>query len=458
VASGCTAFIESAGNGWYKCGFSQSVPSGQSLYMHIYPTDADNTITVTASGTNGILIWGAQVNIGSTAEPYFPTTDRLNVPRLTYQNGGGGCPSLLLEKQSTNSILYSEQFDNVLWAKAGGTVTANNATSPDGTQNADLFTADGTTTQHYVLQTQTVGAKTISFFVKMGTQRYVQILTSASANALANYDLQTGSVGGLGSASTASIIDYGNGWWRIILTSTDVLSGNIYLCYSQSLVQGRFPSTTSTGTIWIWGAMAENGATYPTSYIPTTSASATRVADACFKTGISSLIGQTEGVIFADLVFLNPEPMFFLSTVGTDWLTDSIYFELSNTTNYIAVSSVKSSTGVGNASTNIAPTPNSRYKIAVQYSGTSFNLYVNGTKYSGGRSANALCSKLYLNELGTLASAKNNLQTKFNEVVTFPTALTDSELAQLTGNQNYTINQAYASYGVASESPNCVQP
>jgi hypothetical protein len=171
---------------------------------------------------------------------------------------------------------------------------------------------------------------------------------------------------------------------------------------------------------------------YATSYISTTSASATRVADACFKTGISSLIGQTEGVIFADIVFLNPEPMFFLSTVGTDWYSDSIYFELANTTNYIQVSSVKSSTGVGSAGATIAPTANSRYKMAVQYSGTTFNLYVNGTKFSGSRSANALCSKLYLNELGTLSSNKNNLQTKFNEVATFTAALTDAECIALT--------------------------
>jgi hypothetical protein len=172
---------------------------------------------------------------------------------------------------------------------------------------------------------------------------------------------------------------------------------------------------------------------YATSYIgPTTSASATRVADTCSKTGISSLIGQTSGVLFADVIFLNPEPMFFLSIVGTDWLTDSIYFELANSTNYIGVSSVKSSTGVGGAVSTIAPTANSRYKIALQYSGTAFNLYINGTKISGTRSANALCSKLYLNELGTLSSAKNNLQTKFNEVVTFTTALSDAECIALT--------------------------
>jgi hypothetical protein len=81
-------------------------------------------------------IWGAQLNIGSTAKPYFPTTDRLNVPRLTYQNGGGGCPSLLLEKQSTNYLLWSQAFTNVVWATYFGTTTDNDTISPDGTQNA----------------------------------------------------------------------------------------------------------------------------------------------------------------------------------------------------------------------------------------------------------------------------------------------------------------------------------
>jgi hypothetical protein len=119
--------------------------------------------------------WGAQLNIGSTAKPYFPTTDRLNVPRLTYQNGGGGCPSLLLEKQSTN-------------------------------------------------------------------------------------------------LSTADILEYVNH----LQSKWDVVNGQ-------------------RNWILIYGGIKWNKSSYPTSYIPTTSSSATRVADACSKTGISSLIGQTEG-------------------------------------------------------------------------------------------------------------------------------------------------------------------
>jgi hypothetical protein len=50
-------------------------------------------------------------------------------------------------------------------------------------------------------------------------------------------------------------------------------------------------------TLYIYHAQLEGG-TYPTSIIPTTTAAVTRLADACSKTGISSLIGQTEGTLY----------------------------------------------------------------------------------------------------------------------------------------------------------------
>ena len=55
---------------------------------------------------------------------------------------------------------------------------------------------------------------------------------------------------------------------------------------------------TVTGTCT--NAQLEAGS-YATSYIPTTSASVTRNADVINKTGISSLIGQTEGTVFLEV-------------------------------------------------------------------------------------------------------------------------------------------------------------
>ena len=121
-----TATITSVGDGWYRVTVSGTLTIANAGFI----------VSNLALGATTFSVWGAQLNIGSTAKPYFPTTDRLNVPRLTYQNGGGGCPSLLLEKQSTNLCLWSEAFTNVVWATYFGTTTDNDTISPDGTQNA----------------------------------------------------------------------------------------------------------------------------------------------------------------------------------------------------------------------------------------------------------------------------------------------------------------------------------
>jgi len=106
-------------------------------------------------------IWGAQLNIGATAKPYFPTTDRLNVPRIDYT--GGGCGSLLLEKQSTNEVQYSQELNNAYWLKYQSSITANQGISPDGTQNADLMTSSGADS---VLYRVLASCRVLSYFAK----------------------------------------------------------------------------------------------------------------------------------------------------------------------------------------------------------------------------------------------------------------------------------------------------
>jgi len=404
VQTNGTAQIESVGNGWYRC--SLTVANFQSPFeLYVGLSNADNLTTYAGNGTGNIFIQDFQYVLGTTAKPYFPTTDRLNIPRIDYT--GGGCGKLLLEPQRTNLVLYSEQLDNAAWTKVTGTtVTANQAVSPDGYQNADLITFSQANTEiRQTISGLTAVTSTASIYLKapVGQEGGTVLFGYANAN--------------------QQTVTLTSEWQRVIVTQTNAFNNNVYI--------GNYSSQTATSVL-AWGFQVELNASYPTSYIPTVASSVTRLADAAFKTGISSLIGQTQGTIFFEVNFLNPEPMFLFSMVGTDWLTDSIYFELANSTNYIAVSSVKNSVGVGSATSTIAPTANSRYKIAVQYSGTAFNLYVNGTKITGTRSANALCSKLYLNQLGTLSSTKNNLQTKFKEVVTFTTALSDAECIALT--------------------------
>jgi hypothetical protein len=433
VASGHNASIESVGNGWYRCILS-TTNSATWDFFQFGLSNASNSAT-SPSGGNA-YIWGAQANIGSTAKPYFPTTDRLNVPRLTYQNGGGGCPSLLLEKQSTNLLTWSEDFTNATYTKIGVTATGNTTTSPDGTTNADsiLEIATGGTHESWQRASMTSGQLyTQSCFLKAnGRNRVVmQIFDNATQYASAIYDLSTGVV--VASVGTATIQSMGNGWYRCTITGTSPATGSGYcvlgLCestYTNSAVMPSYSGDASKGVYW-WGAQLEQSS-YATSYIgPTTSASATRVADACSKTGISSLIGQSQGTIFVDFVW---------EGLGTANIDNPIFSigEQSYGTSNIAISNYNSSlygrvtngTSVDAGVAFGAMTIGTRYKCAIGYASNDFVFYVNGLNYGNDTSVSipALSDAYFQNDYPN--------SKEVNQAVLFKTRLTNAELASLT--------------------------
>jgi hypothetical protein len=218
------------------------------------------------SSTIDILAWGYQLNIGSTAKPYFPTTDRLNVPRLTYQNGGGGCPSLLLEKQSTNLLTWSEDFTQTDWMSSNLTISANDAISPDGTQNAEKFTTTSTSIENQVRQgtfsiLANVGSSyTTSVYAKKGTANYLRIrnLFVQNGDSFGNawFNLNTGAVGTVQSSQTASMQNMGNGWYRCILTGVVGSSNNFnFVDIGFSDGETNIPTTSVNG--YVWGAQLE---------------------------------------------------------------------------------------------------------------------------------------------------------------------------------------------------------
>lgn len=439
VVSG-TGTIENVGNGWYRCTMTATADTSAAGGFAIDLPDSTGVWSGSSvyNVNDSIFAWGYQANIGSTAKPYFPTTDRLNVPRLTYQNGGGGCPSLLLEKQSTNYALSSEDFSNTTyWTVSGSmTVTANQATSPDGTQNADLLYDSGA--RYNFVSSPVSSYYTFSCYFKRVDVTNVKITASDyySGDVVATFNLVAltsfSSVSGDWSNVTSKIESVGNGWYRCSVTSLRGAGG--------SGVAYRIECSESAKSFYAWGYQAE-ASSYPTSYIPTTSASATRVADACFKTGISSLIGQTEGVVFIDCV-LNGTSTGGASNFGniintnrTASTTAAVvltYLESTNTLRASYFNGNGTLTPIVNADKS-GITMGSRVKVAFAYKSGDFALYVNGVLASANTTTFTPAggmTDIYIDDVNIYYGYPMGL--KVDEAILFKTRLTNAELASLT--------------------------
>ncbi len=422
VASGCTASIESVGNGWYRCSVS-SVAQSSTNYADFRMSDANGGSAVTANGTDGLLAWGFQLNIGATAKPYFPTTDRLNVPRLTYQNGGGGCPSLLLEKQSTNVLTYSEQINSTNYTLNNVTSSENSLTSPDGTINADKIIENTSNSSHSVNRVVALGgtvdnsAYSVSVFAKAeGRSQVLFYDNNQNVGGITYFNLSTGVV----TSGTGKIENFGNGWYRctIFCLKDNSTSANLQLYLLDSAGNSTYTGNGTSG-IGLWGYQLE-ASSYPTSYIPTTSASATRVADG--PVNLSTTQTLTNFTLFYDgLIFQNGENMLFGSGnsawyIDIDGSTGRVVLDLASGRIYNAFSSL---------------TSNQRFKLAVKRSAGVVDAFVNGTKLTPNTQVTDTTS-LTLSSITWAFSSTFYPKMKVNEICAFQSALSDSDCQALT--------------------------
>jgi hypothetical protein len=189
-----------------------------------------------------------------------------------------------LEKQSTNHILYSEDYSQTAWTKNGVALTTNATTSPDGTTNADLLTTnDAAGSVYRMYEANSAGSDavcTTSVYFKYGNWQYVFIIGdnySGSAR-YAVFDLINITNTFVSSGYTATITSVGNGWYKC--TFTGEMKSDTYNQFGLAPDNSSHSGTSLPNgkTLYIWGTQREQSS-YPTSYIPTTSSSATRVAD-----------------------------------------------------------------------------------------------------------------------------------------------------------------------------------
>lgn len=268
---------EQYADGWWRVWLVQQCFGSGETTVNAYVLPAADTDKNYTAGYS--YVWGVQVEVGAQPTSYiFP---------------------------STNYLLWSEQFDNPSWfqSSAGITVTPNVTTDPLGGNTADKIE---TTTSDFQRVSQFFGiandntSYTASIYVKQGNKDTVDIsveLLSADPNPPAQkqshlvYTFSTGTLTTLAGAQLDSyhVVDAGNGWFRIDMTTTNNSQDNTN--FFLSIVPGADASFNfSPGYVYVWGAQVEEG-TKALDYVRTTSTQITQPMRAADVADIVQFVG-----------------------------------------------------------------------------------------------------------------------------------------------------------------------
>ena len=314
----------------------------------------------------------------------------------------------MLEPSSLNLALYSQDFSQSDWTVFDVSKSANSVISPDGTLNASKLTALSGTNKAFQ-QLVTVSADPSNNRVYSGSI-YVKSSSVTSCSLR------------VGSATSNNAITITNEWQRfeaqytLAATFTAVRLG-IVLNNEGDEVDVAF------------GQVEEKP--FATSYIPTTTNTQSRSADSAFKTGLSSYINDSEGVLYAEISALGDDLTFRNISLSDSSLINRIYIRYSNVSNIIQA--IVEISGVYQVViTQVVSDITLNSKVAFRYKANDFSLFINGTKYIG-TPLNGGSVPSGLNRLGfDYGIAGADFYGKTKDVRVYKSALTDAELITLT--------------------------
>ena len=185
-----------------------------------------------------------------------------------------------------------------------------------------------------------------------------------------------------------------------------------------------------SSSIFVWGAQVE-ASPIATSYIPTTTASVTRVKDDITQTGASSLIGQTEGTLYVEVYWRlasGTQQSLFEVNDGTTSNRINIGQSSDNLFMFIiADNSVKTTQGES------ASGYSGIQKIALAYAEDDFELYRNGSSISTDTTGSlAALGTLTDIDLGQFVNTLGQANMHIRALALYPTRLSDAEAQALT--------------------------
>jgi hypothetical protein len=426
-----TRTITDVGNGWYRITMSFTVANGPLVSLLIYAmnTATDpvaNSFAGVSASTDGVLAWGAQLNPGSTAQTYYPTTTAAyHAPRFDYSPTNIGEPrGLLIEGSAINVCTYSQAIAGAGWnTTTGYTVTTNtpDLLSPAGDNTATKLVY--TSGYARCIQTVTLAANTtytMSYWIK-----------SVMTHTFRVYDLTAGA----DIASSIGSIPVTSSWTRVQKTFTTGASTSS--CWFYVANDG---GPTAGMTAYVWGAQVELGSG-ASSYIPTGASQVTRNADSCVMTGTnfsSWFAGATEGVLFAE--YEKPRSQsgnaaHDFMAIGSRYTTGAGFIVYASNSNYYPTAILWPTGGAvfgGGIATAI---PSVTKQAAKWFGGNDVTNYSNGVVGTTGAGTGTLTPAMLsfgANSATGTEATRDWLNACIRQVKFYPSALPNAQIQALT--------------------------
>ena len=183
----------------------------------------------------------------------FANVKRLD-PRITFTRTTTATyyDGVTTAKAEQNLLTYSQEFDNAVWSKTSGSVTANADNAPDGTSTADLFTPSASDAR--IQQ---------NFFPTGAVQCTCSVWLRSATGSSFSTDLLFWRVSPFSSIATTTIT-VTTTWQRFTLTATALDAT------AHAFVIGGGGSLATGENIYLWGAQLEQRSS-ATAYVATTS-------------------------------------------------------------------------------------------------------------------------------------------------------------------------------------------
>ena len=248
-------------------------------------------------------------------------TAATNVPRWGYDPATHALRGLAIDEARTNLILQSQFAAS--WTPTNVTLTPNAVTSPDGTATAATMLETTANGQHNLVQSVTkaasvltygvsvfakqgVGTRTLTIQVDKGGVGGVKCVVNPTSGRV---DADVAPIGSGWSGTPVVVTTLPNGWFRFAFTVTTDATTTIRTIINLTIVGGFTISYVGDGVsnVQVYGDQLELGA-FPTSYIATTTTSATRAAETA-TIPIGAWFNALQGTLAADyMVAQSPNP------------------------------------------------------------------------------------------------------------------------------------------------------